>query len=220
MRNTKLILIEGFPGAGKTTTTLHIGNVLQQQGIPCRWYLEEDDPHPIACLDYEIKGLPQKMGPLWLSFVDRALQEPYVTLMESRLWQNTALFMYMSEWDAEDILLFGQQLWQVLTPLSPTLIYLDQDDTETALRRLYTIRGEKWVQSALEKTTSYPWFQSRGLIDFTGWVQFFKEWQQVVEQLYNDWPYCKIKVLNPHQDWDKAYQQMVAFLQIELTRLG
>jgi hypothetical protein len=213
MSDTKLVLIEGLPGAGKSTTTRHIGTTLQQQGVACRWYLEEDDPHPIACLDFEIKGLLEKMIPLWSSFTKHAMQEPIVTIIESRLWQNTALFMFMSNKEVEDILQFSQQIGQVLAPLSPILIYLDQDDTETALRRLYTLRGEKWMQEALVMTTAYPWFQSRGLKDFAGWVQFFTEWQRVVTQLFNDWPHDKIKIQNPHDGWESAYQQIDAFLQ-------
>ena len=220
MLKTKLILVEGLPGAGKSTTTEHLGIVLLRHGIECRWYLEDDDPHPIACLDFEIKALPQKMIPLWSSFTKQTTQESCVTVMESRLWQNTALFMYMSEWEADDILRFSKQVWQVLAPLSPILVYLDQDDTESALYRLYTLRGKKWMQWALKKTISYPWFQSRGLSDFAGWVQFFEEWQRMVQRLYNDWPYRKIKIQNPHEDWEKAYQQMYSFLQIEHNPSG
>jgi hypothetical protein len=219
MLNTRLILIEGFPGSGKSTTTEHIGSTLQQQGIACRGFLEDDDPHPIACLDFAIKGLPERMIPLWASYVEQAIQEPVVTIMESRLWQNTALFMYMSEWQAEDILQFSQQVSQALAPLSPFLIYLDQEDTKSALRRLYTLRGEKWKQEALAMTTSYPWFQSRGLRDFSGWVQFFKEWHEVVTRLYNDWPFRKIKIQNPHDDWGSAYQQIDGFLQTVFLRV-
>jgi hypothetical protein len=102
---------------------------------------------------------------------------------------------------------------QALAPLAPLLVYLDQEDTEAALRRLYILRGEKWIQDALEMTTAYPWFQSRGLQDFAGWVQFFTEWQQVVTRLFNDWPHRKIQILNPHADWKRAYQQIDAFLK-------
>jgi thymidylate kinase len=212
MSDTKLALIEGSPGTGKSTTTRHIGSALQQLGIACRWYLEEDDPHPIACLDFAIKELPDKMIPLWTSFAEHAMQESVVTIIESRLWQNTALFMFMSNIEVEEIVQFNEQMGQALASLSPILVYLDQEDTEAALRRLYALRGEKWMQEALEMTTAYPWFQSRGLKDFAGWVQFFAEWQRVITQLFNDWPHRKIKVQNPHDDWERAYQQIDDYL--------
>ena len=168
MLKTKLILIEGLPGAGKSTTAEYLGTYLQQHGVACRWHLEEDDAHPIPCSDVEIKNLSQKMIPMWKAFVENAMLDPTVTIIESRLWQNTSLFMYMSDYPAEDVVEYNKQVWQVLDPLSPVLLYLYQDDTEAALRRNYTFRGEEWVEWALQTTTKYQWFQSRGLDDFAG----------------------------------------------------
>ena len=73
MLNTKLILIEGLLGSGKSTTAEHLGTFLQQQGIDGRWYLEEDDPHPIPCFDLKLANLTQEWIPLWHSFTERAL---------------------------------------------------------------------------------------------------------------------------------------------------
>jgi len=220
MLNTKLILIEGLPGAGKSTSTVHLGIVLQQHNIVCQCFQEEDDPHPISCLDFEIKGLPEKMVPLWTNFVQHAVREQIVTIIESRLWHNTALFMYMSEVDVEDILKFHQQVWRVLTPLSPILLYIDQDNTNMALHQMYATRGEKWMEDALKETTHYKWFTSRGITNYSGWVQFFEEWHCVAERLYNDWPYGKKKIMNPHENWEKAYDQMGAFLQIDGSQVS
>ena len=220
MLNTKLILIEGLPGAGKSTSTIHLGMVLQQHDIACHCFKEEDDPHPIPCLDFEIKGLPGKMVPLWTNFVQHAVREQIVTIIESRLWHNTALFMYMSEVDVEDILKFHQQVWRVLTPLSPILLYIDQDNIDMALHRMYATRGEKWMEDTLKETTQYKWFKSRGITSFSGWVQFFEEWHYVAERLYNDWPHDKKKITNPHENWKKAYEQMYAFMQIDGSQLS
>jgi len=214
MLDTRLVLIEGLPGAGKSTSAVHLGTVLQQSGIPCRWFREEDDPHPLPCLDFEIRGLPPKMIVLWSDFVQRALQEPFVSVIESRLWQNTGLYMFMSETEVDDIVDFSHTVYQALNPLSPVLIYLDQDNTETALRRMYAARGEAWMEQTLEETLPYPWFQSRDIRDFVGWVQFFVAWRQVAERLFADWPHRKIRILNPHEDWAGAYEKMHTFLQL------
>jgi hypothetical protein len=200
MLDTKLILIEGLPGSGKSTTTGYLRAALQRNGFDCRQYLEEDDPHPIPGLDFELKGLSGKVIPLWEAFVEQATQEPAITIIESRLWQNTAMFMYMGGCDTDEIFTLNQQMWNAIMPLSPALLYLDQDDTEEALRRLYTFRGNEWMQWALETTTSYAWFRSRGLNDFAGWVRFFKEWRGVVEELFRDWPGKKMKILSAHDN--------------------
>ena len=159
--------------------------------------------------------LPQKLPPLWRAFTEQALQDSTITIIESRLWQNTALFMFMSEYPVAEIIHLHQLVWQVLTPLEPILVYLHQEHTESALRRLNSFRDHKWMNWALETTSQYPWFQSRGLNDFAGWVLFFQEWQPIADQLYRDWPHQKTKIDNPHADWARAYQLLYRFLQIE-----
>ena len=162
-----------------------------------------------------LKDLVFKLPPLWLSFVEQTLQKNSVTIIESRLWQNTLLFMFMSEYSIDEIDEVHQLVWKELTPLSPTLIYLHQNDIEIATNRLYTLRSKNLIDKDLQTTRQYKWFQSRGLIDFDAWVQFFKEWQIVAEHLYSDWPFRKTKIKNPHDDWEQAYQQMYRFLNFE-----
>jgi hypothetical protein len=214
MRSTKLILIEGLPGAGKSTTTAYLQSVLRQNGLDCKQYLEEDNPHPIACLEFALAGLPGKVVPLWERFAGQAVLEPGITIIESRLWQNTAMFMYMGGCDVKEIYQFNEQVSQVLMPLRPILFYLDQDNTEEALHRLDTLRGSKWMREALNMTSSYQWFRSRRLNDFSGWVLFFKEWRLIAENLFSDWPGSKVKILNPHVDWVRAYEQMCRHLGV------
>jgi hypothetical protein len=70
MLNTKLILIEGLPGSGNSTTTRYLPAVLQGSGCDCRQYLEEDEPHPILGLDYDLKGLAGEIVPLWRAIAE------------------------------------------------------------------------------------------------------------------------------------------------------
>ncbi len=213
--DTKLILIEGFPGAGKTTSTLHLGTYLKHQEIASQWYLEGDEPHPIDFLNLKLPDLGKKLPSLWTALAEQVLQDNIVTIIESRLWQNTALFVFMSEYPVDEIIEVHQFVWKELVYLSPVLIFLYQDDIEIALNRLYTLRDKDLIAKDIQATSQYPWFQVRDLDNFDGWVQFFKEWQMVADQLYNNWPFRKTKVKNSHDNWDVAYQQIFRFLQVE-----
>lgn len=122
--------------------------------------------------------------------------------------------MFMSEYPVDEIIAVHRLVWKELVLLSPALIFLYQDDPGTALRRLYRLRSKELVEKDIRATSQYPWFQSRGLNGIDGWIQFFAAWQVVAGKLYDDWPFLKIKISNPHDDWTITHQQMHHFLQV------
>ena len=209
----KLILIEGFPGAGKSTTCEYVGIYFQEQEITCKWYLETDQEHPLDFSRLKLKELSKELPSLWKSFVEFIINEDILAVVESRLWQNTALFMYMSEYSIEEILEIHQLVWRELADVAPKLIYLYQTDVGKAMERLYVERDRKKVEKDMEYTSQYPWFINRGLNNLGGWIKFFSEWQEVAEKLYKDFPYHKVKIMDSHEDWYLAYQQMIRFLE-------
>jgi hypothetical protein len=213
MNETKLILIEGLPGAGKSTTCGYLGEHFREQGQACRWYLEADKAHPLDFSELKLKDLSEELPPLWQTFVDHLMSEKILAVVESRLWQNTALFMYMSEYSIAEILAVHQLVWKELSAVAPALIYLYQPDVENAMQRLYQERDRAIVAKDIAFTSHYPWFQNRGWNNFDGWIEFFTEWQAVAEILYQDFPYRKAKIENPQADWDQSYQQMIGFVQ-------
>jgi thymidylate kinase len=213
MNETKLILIEGLPGAGKSTTCEYLGKYFLEQEVPCNWYLETDKEHPLDFSSLKLKDLSKDLAPLWRAFVEQILRENILAVVESRFWQNSALFMYMSEYPVEEIVETHQLVWREFVDIAPALIYLYQTDVEKAMQRLYQERDRKIIEKDIELTSRYPWFQNRSLNDLGGWIEFFTAWQEVAEILYQDFPYQKIIIENPHEDWAQAYQQMMSFLK-------
>ena len=118
------------------------------------------------------------------------------------------------EYPLAEIVELQQLVTAELTILSPVLVYLHQADVEKAIGRLPTFRDERLLAKDLETTSRYPWFQSRGLSNLHGWVEFFKEWVEIAEVLFREWPYRKLRVENAYLDWKRAYQQIYRFLQI------
>ena len=83
--------------------------------------------------------------------------------------------MLMSEVSLAEIIDLNLQVRAALHPLSPALIYLDQPDVTAALRRMTSSRGEAWVDATLRESLDYPWFASRDIHDFEGWLTFFRD---------------------------------------------
>jgi len=66
MINTKLIIIEGLPGSGKSTIGQFIGLQLQRNNINVNWHGEGDLDHPTD-FEYEAGFTEEK----YLNFLDK-----------------------------------------------------------------------------------------------------------------------------------------------------
>ena len=69
-----------------------------------------------------------------------------------------------------------------------------------------------WKQHIFEAFDSKKWFTDRGLSGLPGMLALLEEWAQVTSTLYDRVPFPKVKIQNPHEDWELAMQQMRAFL--------
>jgi len=79
MNPTKLIIVEGIPGSGKTSTAQYIKDKLDMDQISNRLYLEGDLNHPadyesVACLDASEIGMLQRKHPLFMEAIAPFIQ--------------------------------------------------------------------------------------------------------------------------------------------------
>ncbi|MBE2222607.1 MAG: hypothetical protein IAF02_13755 [Anaerolineae bacterium] len=73
---TKLILVEGLPGSGKTTTAVFVADWLTRQGVETAVFLEGNLNHPadfesVACLDAPELTALKTQFPEYIDFLDR-----------------------------------------------------------------------------------------------------------------------------------------------------
>jgi hypothetical protein len=76
MAKTKLILVEGLPGSGKTTTAVFIAEWLQKRGVETAVFLEGNLDHPadfesVACLDAAELAVLKAQFPDYIDFLER-----------------------------------------------------------------------------------------------------------------------------------------------------
>ncbi|MFD1176655.1 hypothetical protein ACFQ3W_10125 [Paenibacillus puldeungensis] len=101
--NTKLILIDGMPGSGKSTTGSFISEKLNELYISNRFYHELEENHPLRIYDRqftsftdteEAEWFSTKVEQLFKSFVNDRLTRDEITIMESYVFQDTIGFAF------------------------------------------------------------------------------------------------------------------------------
>ena len=169
MIDTKLILIEGIPGSGKSTTAWKLSAEIRDSGKDCRCFLEWDDDHPIF-IGYErdiseiVLSFREREGDIlkqWEEFARGAQSKETISIIESRFWQTTMMLMYLSGYSEDGVIESNQRVVTAITELKPALIYLANDDIEKTLAKAEALGGEV-VVSKME-------------IPGVGWYGFFTD---------------------------------------------
>jgi thymidylate kinase len=232
MIDTHLVLIEGLPGSGKSTTAYKLAAEITNSGHHCQCFLEWDAGHPIPIGDDFALGKviassrerEPSMLQQWQHIAQAARSQEMVTVMESRFWQTSVMLMYIAGMPKEEVLASNQRVICAIQALKPVLIYFAIDDPRMFAMRTIQLKEEEWQRSGnpggwaqhlYDAFDTQSWLAQRGLSGLEGMLAFWEEWAQVSDELYARLPFPKMTIRNPQEDWSVAMQRMRDFLSLE-----
>jgi len=230
MIDTKLILIEGVPCSGKSTTAQKLKTDISACGIKCNCFLEWAENNPIFIGHVEdlseiistTKSREQNVLQQWKNFTKRAKKQETVNVIESRFWQTDAMYLYLSGHSEREIYESNHRVISVLTELNPVLIYLAPSNIEQLHTQIAKIRNKQWRESGKEGSweqwgndvyEQQKWFTNR-LLNSKSITRFFKEWTSIADRLYERSPYRKVKIKDPQVDWQQTIDSIRDFLKL------
>jgi DNA polymerase III delta prime subunit len=233
MLDTHLIIIEGPPGSGKSTTAELLAAEIARTGIACQCFQEWHPDHPIAIgsdLDLEkvVSTAIAREGEVlrqWQQFALSRQTSNLVTVLESRFWQTSVMLMYAAGSPLEHILESNRQVTEAISPLKPALIYFAMDDLRGLTLKTIEIKEAEWQRAGFpgtwvghvyEALEDQKWFTEHGLTGLEAYLAFLEEWAQITERLFDRLPFPKLTVRNPYLDWPEAMQQMRRFLDLSV----
>jgi len=232
MIDTKLILIEGIPGSGKSTTTMNLAAEISKRGIKCQCHLEWAEDNPIFIGHMEdlsevissSKLREQDVLQQWRSFTKKTKQQAAVIVIESRFWQTDAMYLYLSGHSEDEVMKGNKGVISAISELNPVLIYLAPEDVAQMLMWTAKVKNRKWQESGREGSwdqwgnevyEQQRWFTNRMLKGPEAMVKFFNEWTSIANRLYEELPFRKAKIQNPNADWDTTMSRIRHFLKID-----
>lgn len=175
---TNLIIVEGLPGSGKSTTAAMIAEELKKKGKKIVCVDEGAEEHPADYADYDFPDFEtERMRILekWRSFTQKAdpdtiyvfncifLQNPMCETMMRFGMDSAASLGYISE------------ILEITRPLHPVIIYIDLPDVRGTIERVIHQRGNDWLNAVIDYHVSQGYGKQNGLSGYEGYLKCLEE---------------------------------------------
>jgi thymidylate kinase len=228
MRETRLILVEGLPGSGKSTTAHLLSRHLQSLDVSVRWWYEEEVGHPVYVFQDDT-SLRQTLDDLnagrfrvlieaalaqWRQFVALLTASGEIGLIDSCLYGYLTWSLFPHGAPESEIQAYVAAVEQIVAPLDPCLIYFRQEDVARSLRRLVDRRGGITEQRFVQKAVQSEYGQRRQLAGFDGMVAYWTAYRQVTDTAFARSSLPRLAIETSAGDWPTYRHEVLAFLDL------
>ena len=219
MTDTKLILLEGMPSTGKTTNSQFLQIQLELNGSKAKWIHEIATPHPTALyneIGFSLNDQYKKLAlEKWTRFTEKVLSsESEIYILDSAFFQYQIFWFLLNNAPYADLERFISEIFDIIKPLNPCLIYLYRKDTEATIDYLEKERGTKDLENGWERDKSQPYYRNKSK-GAEGRKQFLRDYASLAGLLF-DHSLCKKKSIEISKGNFAYYEkEMLSFLEIE-----
>jgi len=219
MRDTKLILITGMSGSGKSTTAQQLARQFKGNGIQHLWLHEEVERHPIRDGEFTVGSLHSAEGMAanvadmyarWARLTAEIEQSGRVYVMEGCLYSNIIRYFFDADYPLEGIREFYDQVTAITASLNPTVVFLQQADVRATLQRAFQVRGESWQRLILDPA-SFGYFAKREYQGEASIYAMWDEYQAISDAMFERYPGNKLKLVTSDGEWDRHLRRLTEY---------
>ena len=225
MKDTKIILVDGMPGTGKSTVSQFIYLQLKANGQSAYWCHEEQNAHPV-CLFYDPKRHRSEADYIdaalsqWICFVDKLANQERIAVLDGAFLQNHLRSMLIFACQRDKMLELFCQLEELLASFNPIFIYLKPTNIDRNFHNVVTVRGERMLELWLEAHNHYPYTRKAQKSGYPGFISFWEEFGDISDQIFEHFALPKHQLSVPIAHRGDHYDRILELLNLPLSTNG
>lgn len=223
MLDTRLIIVEGVMGSGKSTLSAAIACHLRHNHFPAKHIPERFRSHPTSVtitLTYWrkiwIEHTPETFIAQsllnWQRFVAEALATKKVYVFDGQFFHGDMTGLFIANTPYAQIAMYIDHVVELLAPLHPVFIYLYQTDVAYGLERTVAARGQSFLRRQTAWKVDSPYCEERGYTGTSGLFNLYRDYRSITDELYERLPLRKIAIENSAGAWEQDTQRALSFL--------
>ncbi len=230
MRDTKLILLDGLPGSGKSTTAEYLAARIRQCGSAVRLLMEVQEDHPLNVggplhpagettgealfARYTTESYVEESLRRWEKFVSLAETVGTVHVVESYPYQNSVRILLQMNADPRLLRDYARDVEKTIQPLQPVLLYFDHRDVDRVITNISERRGREWTGYGIRVVTKCPYARERRLEGFPGVLTMMRDYKALMDALLRESSLPTLTLEDCSDRWESCYRQIESFLAL------
>jgi thymidylate kinase len=225
MINTKLILVDGITGSGKSSTAHFIKRQLEKNGLKAVWFYEIQKNHPLHIqldtIENEsesekyLRGMKEFLN-IWKNLVAKIKDDDIIYIVESFIFKDSLCMpLIMSDLDYSDSEEFIFNICEIVKDLNPVLIHFYQNNVERHLKLTWNRRPDGMKSADIEMVIHSLYSKNRGLIGENGTIRIWQDFTELSLKIFDKLDIPKIKIENSSQDWNSYKNMIMNFLGLQ-----
>ena len=217
MIESRLILIEGIAGCGKSTVGKKLHRMVSNNGVNAKFFHEFDFVNPIQDVaNNNNDEIMHKSLANWRTFADRSGDLDDVFIFDGILSQRLVAELILTCTEEDIIAKHISDVLETVADFHPCIIYLYHEDASEAIIRTYDQRSETWKKKIDGFTQNTEFGRQNRLKGLSGYISFNKYYSSVLGEIIRSAHARRIAIDTSRGEWLEYYAQISKFLSIPL----
>jgi hypothetical protein len=194
------------------------------------WWYEEIRDHPLHVF-HDLDSMQRVVDDLfsgrhapiiaavldrWRSLAESVRGSEKVVVLDSCLLGYLTWTLFPADVGSDEIMAYVAETTEIIAPLRPSLVYLYQHDIAAALRRVCDRRGGQTEERFVGRASDSPYGRRLALAGFNGLVQYWSDFRDFTDLIFERLPLAKLALENSDGDWPLHERRMLEFLDLAL----